>query len=317
MAADANGESTVPVPGELRGQKILIAGVTGKVATPLARALTAHNEVWGTARFGDADARIQLESSGVRCVAADMIDGSFDHCPDDFDYVMNFSVVKTKDWQRDLSGNAGGLGRLMTHSAKAKAFLHCSSTAVYQADGHRRLAETDMLGDNHRPFVGMHTYSISKIAAEAMASFCAQQLSLPTTIARLNVPYGPAGFWPAIHMDAIVAGRPINVHANAPSAFNPIHLDDMIATIPGLLAAASVPATIVNWAGNETVSIEEWCTYIGELVGREPVFNHTTETIESVATDVSLMHQLVGPTSVEWRDGIRRMVAELQPGPVS
>jgi nucleoside-diphosphate-sugar epimerase len=295
----------------LRGQRILVTGVTGKVALPVARALSAHNEVWGAARFGDAGARAELEASGVRCVAVDMIDGRFDECPLDIDYVLNFSVVKTKDWQRDLDGNVGGLGRLMFHAASAKAVLHCSSTAVYQPDDHRRFREDDMLGDNHRPLTGMHTYSISKIAAEAMASFSAQHLSLPTTIARLNVPYGPAGFWPANHLNAILAGDPINVHSNAPSEYNPIHIDDIIATIPGLLAAASVPATIVNWAGNDTVSIEEWCTYLGGLVGREPVFRPTDETIESVATDVSKLHQLVGPLSVGWRDGMRRMVDDL------
>jgi hypothetical protein len=110
---------------------------------------------------------------------------------------------------------------------------------------------------------------------------------------------------------AIVNGDPINVHSNAPSEYNPIHIDDIIATIPGLLAAASVPATIVNWAGNDTVSIEEWCTYLGELLGREPVFHPTDQTIESVAIDVSKLHELVGPLSVSWRDGMRRMVDEL------
>jgi UDP-glucuronate 4-epimerase len=40
------------------------------------------------------------------------------------------------------------------------------------------------------------TYSISKIAAEAMARSCARRLKLPTTIARLNVPYGDRSGWP-------------------------------------------------------------------------------------------------------------------------
>jgi UDP-glucuronate 4-epimerase len=302
---------------QLTGNRILIAGVTGKVALPVARALSRDNEVWGAARFGDPMARSELESLGVRCVPLDMIDGSFEECPADVDFVLNFSVVKTKDWQRDLAGNVGGLGRLMARTASATAFLHCSSTAVYQPDGHRRFAETDGLGDNHRPLAGMHTYSISKIAAEAMASFSAQQLGLPTTIARLNVPYGAPGFWPAHHVAALLADEPINVHTNAPSEFNPIHLDDIVAMIPALLKAASVPATIVNWAGNETVSIEEWCAYLGELVGKQPILRPTDDTIESVACDVTLMQQLIGATSVSWREGMRRMVADLQLGSTS
>ena len=166
----------------------------------------------------------------------DLVDGTFEDCPADFDYVLNFAVVKTREWDRDLAGNAGGLGRLMFHTAGARAFLHCSSTAVYAPAGHRRLGEDAALGDNHRPLAGMGTYSISKIAAEAMAVFCAGQLSLPTTIARLNVPYGPRGFWPAHHLTAILAGDPINVHVDAPSEYNPIHLDDIVAMIGPLLS---------------------------------------------------------------------------------
>lgn len=298
---------------QLNDAKILIAGVTGKVARPVAEALSTSNEVWGVARFSDEHARTALEAIGVRCTAVDMVSDSFDQLPDDFDYVLNFSVVKTKDWQQDLDGNVGALGRLMFHTSRAKAFLHCSSTAVYQPDDHRRLVETDGLGDNHKPLPGMATYSISKIAAEAMATFAARQLSLPTTIARLNVPYGPTGFWPAHQAAAIVAGLPLNVHVDAPSLYNPIHIDDIIAMIPGMLAVASTTATITNWGGDETVSIEEWCAYLGELLGRDPIFRPTDETIESVAIDPSRMNELVGHTTVSWRDGMRRMVADLYP----
>ena len=78
-----------------------------------------------------------------------------------------------------------------------------------------------------------------------------------------------------------------------------------------------MPATTVNWAGNDTVSIEEWCSYLGGLVGREPILRPTTDTIESVAIDVTLLHGLVGAASVGWRDGLRRMVDDLAPGAAS
>ena len=45
----------------------------------------------------------------------------------------------------------------------------------------------------------METYSIAKIAAEAVARYGARRFELPTTIARLTVPYGDNGGWPAIH----------------------------------------------------------------------------------------------------------------------
>jgi UDP-glucuronate 4-epimerase len=74
-----------------------------------------------------------------------------------------------------------------------------------------------------------------------------------------------------------------------------------------------VPASIVNWAGSERASIEEWCAFLGALVGREPRFAVTDRTITSVAVDVSRMHALVGETKVPWRDGMRRMVRARHP----
>ena len=72
--------------------------------------------------------------------------------------------------------------------------------------------------------------------------------------------------------------------------------------------ALTTPAVTVNWAGPDTVSIEEWCTYLGELVGREPVFDESDQALESVATDTTRMHELMGPAKVHWRDGMRRLV---------
>jgi nucleoside-diphosphate-sugar epimerase len=297
--------------GSLRGEKILFTGPTGQVGKPMALALAADNEMWGLARFKDASARSELESGGVRCVVHNLATDDVSGLPDDFTYVLNFGVVKSGRWDRDLAANAESVGPLMYHCRAAKAFLHCSSTAVYQADGHHRFVETDPLGDNHR--VLMPTYSISKIAAEAMVRSAARQWGVPTTIARLNVPYGDNGGWPLFHLEMILAGQPIAVHANAPSVFNPIHEADILAMVPRLLEVADVPATIVNWAGRDAVSIEEWSEYLGRLVGRQARFEHTELALESVTTDNGRLNELVGETTVHWRDGMRQMVAAQHP----
>ena len=49
--------------------------------------------------------------------------------------------------------------------------------------------------------------------------------------------------------------------------YSPIHDDDICAQLEPLLGAASVPATIVNWGGDEPVSVQEWSRYFGELLG--------------------------------------------------
>jgi hypothetical protein len=108
-------------------------------------------------------------------------------------------------------------------------------------------------------------------------------------------------------------GGAIPVHIDAPSVYHPLHQEDIFGMIPGLLAAAGVPATVVNWGGDEGVSIEAWCGYLSELTGIEARFEPTASTIDSVQIDLSRMHALVGTTSVAWRDGLRRMVATRHP----
>ena len=79
----------------------------------------------------------------------------------------------------------------------------------------------------------------------------------------------------------MAAGMAVPLHPERPNRFNPIHDDDILATMPGLLAAASVPVTTVNWGGPAS-SIEEWCAEIGRPVGLEPQFVETEQTISSV-----------------------------------
>ena len=295
----------------MRGAKILITGPTGQVASPIALALAADNEVWGIARFTNPAAREALEKSGVRCETVNLAAGDFTGIPADFDYVLNLAVAKSGDWDKDLGANAESVGLLMAHCRNAKAVLHCSSAAVYDPPGDEPRSERAALGDNHKPL--FPTYSISKIAGEVVARTMARALDVPTIIARLNVPYGDNGGWPFYHMEMMLAGIPIPVPAGIPARYNPIHEDDIIATIPKLLDAASVPATTVNWCGDQTVSLQEWCDYLGSLVGKEPVFQESAQALRGNPTDASRMHELIGAGTVDWRDGIRRMAATFHP----
>jgi len=289
----------------------LVTGATGQVGFPVATALASEHEVIAVARFRDPEKRAALEAAGVTCVEADFAKGNLDAVPTAVDFVCNFAVVKSNRWDVDIAGNAEAAGLLMAHCRNARAFLHCSSTGVYEAAGGGPQLETDPLGDNHR--VMMPTYSISKIAAEAVVRTTCRAFSVPTTIARLNVPYGLNGGWPAFHLEMILAGQPVPVAPDGPSRFNPIHEVDIIAMVPRLLDAATVPATIVNWGGDEETSIEEWCEYFGALTGTEVRFDVTEQTIGGIPTDNTKRLALAGPTTVSWKDGRRAMVEQRLP----
>jgi UDP-glucuronate 4-epimerase len=295
----------------MRGSKILITGPTGQVASPIAQALAADNEVWGIARFTNAAAREALEKSGVRCETVNLAAGDFSGIPSDFDYVLNLAVAKSGNWDKDLAANAESVGLLMAHCRNARAFLQCSSGAVYDPPDDEPRTERAALGDNHKPL--FPTYSISKIAGEVVARTMARAFGVPTVIARLNVPYGDNGGWPFYHMEMMLAGIPIPVPAGGPARYNPIHEDDIIATIPKLLAVASVPATTLNWCGDQAVSLQEWCGYLGSLVGKEPVFQESEQALRGNPTDPSRMRELVGVTTVDWQDGMRRLATKFHP----
>lgn len=295
----------------LNGKRILITGPTGQVARPLVAALAPDNELFALARFSKAEDRDAIEALGAKTIKADLAGDSLEDVPGGLDYVLNLAVVKSGDFDYDLRANAEGVGRLMLRCRDAKAFVHFSSTAVYEYAGHEPRREDAPLGDNHRSM--FPTYSIAKIAAETVVRFVSREFALPSTIARLSVPYGNNGGWPYYHLLMMQNGVPIDVHPERPNVYNPLHERDCLAKIPALLEAASVGATTLNFGGSQAVSIEEWCAYLSELTGFEPVFNENPRAFGSLQIDTTRMHELLGPTGVDWRDGIREMVQTLAP----
>jgi nucleoside-diphosphate-sugar epimerase len=155
--------------------------------------------------------------------------------------------------------------------------------------------------------VHLGVYSLSKIAAEAVARFACEQFEIPTTIIRIFSTYGPLGGAPADRLDRILAGKPVVLHPDAPNNYNPIYEDDYVMLGIRALEVATVPALTVNWAGSETVSAEDYCRYLAELVGKEVTFRYDPEAPWPIWPDVSLMHEVLGRTQIPWRDGMRRM----------
>lgn len=299
-------------PVSFAGKKILITGATGMVARPLVQTYSKAGTVYAMARYAREADRKAIEELGGIPIAADLADRhTLSAIPEDVDYVINCAVGRSNKFDRDLAANGEGVGFLMAQCRRAKAFLHFSTTGVYEYRGHEPRKESDPLADNHR--VMSPTYSISKIAGERVCMFAAPHLGVPTTIARLCVPYGDNGGWPYFHLMMMKNGAPIEVHPDRPNYYNLIHVDDYVERIPRLLAAATPEVTLTNFAGSPRVSIEEWCAYLGELTGLEPRYVENPNAFGSLCTDLTRMKELIGDTKVDWRDGIRRMVQALAP----
>jgi nucleoside-diphosphate-sugar epimerase len=303
----------------LRDKKILVTGAAGQIAFPICEYLAPDNEVWGVARFSDPAGKARLDDIGVTTQYLDLGNPDFADIPADFDYVLHLAAYLSpgSDYEAALRVNADGTGLLLHHCRKAKAALVMTTGSVYDPnpDPWHLYTETDPLGDGHLPIIP--TYSISKIAEESVARSCALMFDLPTAIVRMNAAYGPNGGMAIYHLDAVVSGSKIPVRWD-PSPFSPIFQDDVNWQIEPLLEAASVPANIINFAGDEPVSIQQWSEFFGELAGREPQFllDPAEGTHRGVAIDVTKRLPITGPCKTDWRTGMKQVFDNRYPNGV-
>jgi nucleoside-diphosphate-sugar epimerase len=298
----------------LSGEKILITGPAGRIANGIAKTLAPNNEVWGIARFFDPDARAEVEALGVTTRATDLADPDFGDLPDDFTYLLHIAADFSEDYEQGLRVNAEGTGLLLSHCRNAKAALVMSTVTVYKPhpDPWHAFREDDPIGDAGLP--SPQPYSIVKIAEEAVARYCSREFGLPITIARMGSAYGERGGLPCWHLQAIAEGRPVVARWN-PLPYSPIHYDDINAHIVPLLAAARTPAMIVNFAGDEPVTVQQWSAYFAELLGVEVDLCVDVVPGASIGSigDPTKRISITGPCRVDWRDGFRAMAAHHYP----
>ena len=315
------------------GHRILITGATGQMAGALADGLSRDNHLIAIARFSEPGSRERLDGLGIETVRCDFTSGDFTGVPDNIDYVVHAAAnTHPKDAEAGMRDNAEGSGLLMSHCRKARGFLHVSTTGVYgqHVDPAHVYRETDDIGgatdmvtgatgdgERRQSASSFPMYGVTKTAAEGAVRAMARALSLPTTIARLNVAYGGPYFdggLPGRQLQALIDGVPIRLTRGVRTVLCPIHEDDLTAHVGPLLQAAAVPATITNWAGDVAVPVEEWVRYLADLIGVEPNIEFIEgRTLPSFVSDNSKRLSLGCVCKVDWKTGMRRMVERRHP----
>jgi nucleoside-diphosphate-sugar epimerase len=295
----------------LQGEKILITGVTGMVPMPFAELLSKHNEVWGIARFNDRAAQAKLEGFGVKTRAVDLARGDLSALPEDFTRVIHCAHTRmgAGEFVQAIQVNAVGAGRVLQHCRRARSALVVSSGAVYSPrndDVFYAFKEGDDIGRAWAPWAP--TSPVSKVSLEAVARFCAEGFGLRTTIVRLNVVYGPLGGMPLMDMDRVASGQPVMTFAD-PYPSNPIHSDDMCAQLEALFDAASTPANVVNWCGDEVVTQRQWSERAGALAGRPALLKVTPVpgAPNGSVGDATRRRSITGPCRVKFWDAFEAL----------
>jgi hypothetical protein len=101
----------------------------------------------------------------------------------------------------------------------------------------------------------------------------ARLLGLPTTIGRLGANFGVGcgGVADAVFRQ-MLSGKPVVVPPRGKAYACLVYNGDVINQIEPLLNIASVPATIVNWDGDEGVEYREMLDYMSEISGVRPQY---------------------------------------------
>lgn len=291
--------------------RVLVTGATGRVGFPVARALARHHQVFGLARCRAEGDRARLEDAGIEPIVADIASFDMTGLPEGLTHVFHAAAcigpAAADDWKRTFEVNAQASGRLVAASRGVAGFVFCSTGSAYAYQGQRPLREDDP------PGVHLGVYSLSKIAAEAVVRFAAVEHSVPVTIIRIFSTYGPLGGAPADRLRRIVAGEEVVLHPDVPNHYNPVYEDDYACLGIKALTVSSVPPLTVNWAGSETVSAEEYCAFLAELVGAEAKIRYDPRAPWALWPDVTLMHEVLGPTELPWQEGMRRLVRAVVP----
>jgi nucleoside-diphosphate-sugar epimerase len=306
----------------VRGQKVLFVGGQGPVSAPALRLLAPDNDVFAMARFSKPEVREKLEAIGVTCIRHDLFD-PVDDLPDDFDYVFHSALPLTPSesgafrtdvpargtWPNSFDAYADATGRLMAHFRPAKGFLFASTISVYDPPG------GDTLVPETHPF-GIHlarAYAFTKVANEAVISYLSRSIDIPATIIRVGGASGVDGGPMRSRLDRLVQGKPIRLHADTPNYARPIFEPDCAKLGVAALEAGRVPPLVVNWCGDDVVTVEDYCTYMGELIGKEPVFEYTTAAWCSLVPDTTFRREVLGVCDVTWREGCRLLVEQCYP----
>lgn len=298
----------------LINQKILITGVTGDVVFPIARALAEQNQVWGLARFKQSGELESVQAAGITPVAVDLTECDLSGLPDDFSYLLHFAWMRAglEELEQAFRVNVEAAGLLLQHCRRAKAALVVSSQGVYSPndDPHRPYRETDPVGRGATAYAA--TSPATKLGLEAVARFCARAFDLPITIARLNTVLGHSNCYHANHVRAILRGDSITVPGE-PNLHSPIHTDDMIWQVEPLLQAATVPALITNWCGDEIIATRDACAIACEVTGMPAklVVNEVPGIPKGNPNDVTRRRSITGPCRVGFEDAYRKLCAQI------
>jgi len=281
------------LPGDL-----MVLGAGGKMGPSLCvlakRAFEAAGKnarVVAVSRFTGEGERRWLEENGVETIAADLLD------------LMQRAALPQIENIVFMAGRKFG-----TCGREALTWAMNAALPAFVAEQFKASRIVVFSSGNVYPPVPVHTsgctedtppgpvgeYAMSCLARERAFEYAAEAHGTKVLLFRLN--YAVDLRYGVLYdiAERILAGRPVPLAA--PSC-NVIWQGSANETALRCLLHAASPACKRNVTGPETLSVRDTALRLGELLGKEPVFDGPEGT-HALRSDASLATELFGPPSV-------------------
>lgn len=283
--------------------KVLVAGGSGLIGRRLLADLLPHGEVISIGRH---DPLIK----GVTWVPHDFSEPQLPALPREAESVVYLAQSEHfrefPEQARDIfEVNVANVQRMLDWAriSGVKRFLLASSGGVY-GHGESAFREDDAIG----PKGPLGYYLASKQCSELLAGSYADCFTV--VILRFFFVFGPGQkrsmLIPRL-IDSVRNGQMVLLQGEDGIRLNPIFVDDASMALCRALELTS--SHTINVAGPEVLSLREIGNLIGQVVGREPVFDiHQNIAPQHLSGDISKMCSILMPPRIRFLDGLRSMV---------
>ena len=290
-------EEDVAAMAALQGD-LLILGAGGKMGPSLAKLARRAADAGGqkhriiaVARFSDPNAAADLNASGVRIIACDLLaPGALAQLPDAPNVVFmaarKFGTHGAEHLTWAMNTHLPGLVAERYRNSRIVAF---SSGNVYGLE-----PVTSRGAIESSPVAPVGEYAQSVLGRERMFEYASSQRETKTALLRLNyavdLRYG-------VLVDiasAVFDGRPIDLRMGA---VNVIWQGDANSMCLRSFAHCQAPPLILNITGPEKLFVREIAREFGRHFGKSPVFSGE-ESPTALLSDAAESHRLFGPPQV-------------------
>lgn len=295
----------VQVFRELQGD-VLVLGVAGKMGPTLAQmARRAMDEaenpatVYGVARFSQPEVRQKLEKAGIKTIACDLLDAdAVRHLPD----APNVIFIAGMKFGTTGAESLTWAMNTVVPAVVAERFRRSRIVAFSTGNVYPLVPVVQGGATEQTPPAPIGEYAQSALGRERVFEYFSRRYGTPMVIYRLNY---------AVELRyGIILDVAQKVWADMPvpltmGCVNVIWQGDACAWALRCLPLAESPPLVLNVTGPETVSIRQLAYRLGELMGKEPLFDGE-EADTALLSNAGKAHRLFGypavplDTVVQW-----------------